>query len=624
MCGITGIYQNSKDPINKELLESMAKALEHRGPDDGGIYIDAGVGLGNRRLSILDLSLRGHQPMLNSAGSVCITYNGELYNFKELRSELEKLGHVFVSDADTEVILKSYEQWGEPCLGKFNGMFAFAIWDKPRQQLFLARDRMGEKPLYYYSDGHKFVFASEIKSILEDKSIVRRVDSQGMVNYFTFGHSVGEDTMYQNIKKLLPGHSLTVKNGQVNIEKFWDSLVLQAGADRGGRYYQEKLLEIFDDSVKRRMVADVPLGVFLSGGLDSSSVVAMMARHTKLPITTFSVGFDEPGTEFNELKDAKVVSDYFKTRHHELILRESDLLETLQDIVYHFDEPFGDAANFPVFCVSRLASKHVKVVLTGEGADEIFGGYRRYMIENNFGILSVLKWIASNKIVASLVSTQPKLKKIRQLVSALAISDDLIRQTNWLVCFTPAQRQQLFAPGFLDKNTDPFKKYREYDARYRTSRSLEKMLYLDQKVLLPDGYLEKVDKASMAWGLETRTPFLDHRLVELANSMPGKYKIRGLETKYMFKKAMAPFLPASILKKRKHGFAVPTNLWLKGKLKDYLYEVLFDQKTRQRGYFNMDYVEKMYQEYQQGKPYHYQLWLLLNFELWHRRFIDNN
>ena len=393
---------------------------------------------------------------------------------------------------------------------------------------------MGEKPLYYYVDKNKFVFSSEIKAILQDKNITRELDQQGIVNYFTFGHSIAPDTIYKGIKKLLPGHYIIFKNGQLHNEEYWALSALGATEDKGKKYYIENIQNIFENSIKERLVSDVPLGVFLSGGLDSSAVVAMMAKNGVSPLKTFSVGFDIAGQEFNELADAKIVADYFKTEHHEIILKEDDLVNTLHKLVYHFDEPFGDAANFPVFYMSQFAKKYVTVVLTGEGGDELFGGYRRYAIEKYRPLLLLFNLIFENKLFNNAVDFLPNYRKIKKLISAMPIRDDVLRYTRWLNFFSPEMQQSLFGKGFLSGKEDSLKMYKKYFSEYQSKNLVEKCMYLDQKILLPDGYLEKVDKASMAVGLETRAPILDYHLVELANAIPLKYKIKGFNGKVIF------------------------------------------------------------------------------------------
>jgi len=614
MCGITGVYNLDGKSVDFLLLQKMTDSLSHRGPDDRGIFVEDNVGLGHRRLSVIDLSALGHQPMQDDGDNLAVVFNGEIYNFQEIRKELQLKGYKFKSKTDTEVILYGYKEWGADCVKKFNGMFAFAVFDRKSKQVFIARDRIGEKPLYYYLDNKKFIFASEIKAILQDKSIKREIESQGLVNYFTFGHSVGPDTIYKNIKKLLPGHCLILKNGRVEIKEYWALDVSGQKEDKGENFYKEEIKKIFEDSVRQKMVSDVPLGVFLSGGIDSSSVAAIMAKNSSMPLKTFSVGFNGQGSEFNELADAKIVAEYFKTDHYEIILQEIDLVDTLNQLVYYFDEPFGDAANFPVFLMSQFAKKYVTVVLTGEGGDEFFGGYRRYMVEKVRPDFLFLNFIFGNDLFKKSIDFLPKLRRAKKLINNFSIRDDLERYISWIGFFSKDMQKDLFSKAL--KN-DPFKMYQKYFLQYKGKNWVDKVMYLDQKILLPDGYLEKVDKASMAWALETRAPILDYRLVELANSIPLKYKIKGFNGKVIFKEAMKEFLPEQILHKKKHGFAVPTNAWFKDRLRDYLFEVLFDSKTKSRGYFNYNYIEKIYKLYQTKSQYlDSQLWLLLNFELW--------
>ncbi len=620
MCGISGVYNYNGKPVDEVLLKKMTAVLAHRGPDDNGIFVKNHIGLGHRRLSIIDVSAAGHQPMANKDGSLQIVFNGEIYNFQEIRKMLQAHGHTFKSKTDTEVILHAYEHWGFDCATKFNGMFAFAIFDAKQDLLFLARDRMGEKPLYYFADNNRFMFASEIKAILQDAVVPRKISSQGMLNYFTFGHSIAPGTMYEGIKKLPPAHYMIVKNGEIGLQQYWDSFIASNPVDRGEQYYKQATRDLLESSVNDRLIADVPLGVFLSGGLDSAAVVAMMQKQVSAPIKTFSVGFDMEDGEFNELSRARIIANHFKTDHHELVLKENDLVDAVEKLVYHFDEPFGDAAAFPIYFLSKFAKEKVSVVLTGDGGDELFGGYRRYVVEKNLGRLGMLSMVAKNPVTRSAVNALPHLRRTKKLVNSLAVKDQLQRYASWISFFSPDMQQQLFAQ--LPEG-DALAAYKYHLAKTGSTDWFGAIMYLDQKILLPDGYLEKVDKPSMAFGLETRAPFLDYRLVEFANAMPADYKIRGKQTKYLFRKAMEGILPPEIVHHKKQGFAVPTNQWFRGALKNYLAEVLFDQKTKERGYFNYAAIETWYKMYQDKKqPLDSQFWLLLNFELWHRKFID--
>ncbi len=598
--------------------------MEHRGPDGEGYFVEDNIGIANRRLSIIDLA-KGDQPIFSEDKGIVIVFNGELYNYPELRQELIRKGHRFYTDSDTEVIVHLYEDEGIQCLNKLNAMFTFALWDRKKKSLLIARDRLGIKPLYYYQDHKKLVFASEIKAILADSSIARKIEPKGVVNYFTFGHSVAPDTMYQDIKKLLPGHYLIYQNGLITTASYWDIPCSMTHEDRGEAFYRTRVAELLAQSVKRQMIADVPVGALLSGGVDSSTVVGLMSRVSDRPIRTFSVGF-EFGKIYNELEDARKVATHFGTDHHELLLKDKDLVEVLQKLVYHYDEPFGDAAAFPTYLVCEFARKLVKVVLTGEGGDEIFGGYRRYSIERLAPYYQLLPKFVRNGLVQPIVAPLPRLRRLKKSIRTLGIADPVVRYGSWLAVFTNDMRQQLFEAQFNQRlqGFDAFDVYKKYYPPANGHPLIEKAMYVDQKTWLPDTYLEKVDKASMAVSLEARVPLLDHELVEFAATIPAKYKIHGFETKYILKRAVAGLLPENILRKPKHGFAVPTDPWFRGELKEFVWQVLFDSKTQARGYFNSQYIEKLYKDHDSGRGvYDTQLWLLLVFELWHRRFLDN-
>lgn len=624
MCGICGIF-SPHHPIDSAVLQKMCDAIQHRGPDDHGIYIHPGIGLGNRRLSIIDLST-GHQPIGNVDGSVWITFNGEIYNYRELMPQLQNRGCRFRTSSDTEVILHSYEEYGVDCLQQFNGMFAFAIWDDRRKLLFIARDRVGEKPLYYLNDGQRLVFASEIKSILVDRGIPRRVDYKGLNNYFTFGHAVAPDTIYEGIKKLLPGHYLLASEAGVEIHQYWDAPREQSDGKTGTiDEYAEQLYSLLKDAVRYRMIADVPLGAFLSGGIDSSTIVGLMSELAEQPVKTFSIGFDTGTKEFNELDDARIVARHFQTDHHELLVQPKDLHGLLEKLVYHYDEPFGDAACFPTYLVSHLARQHVTVALTGEGGDEVFGGYRKYSVERFSTLYQSLPTLVRDHMVSPAVRRVPRTRRLKQAIRAFSAPDAARRFATWTIVFTDEMKHELFSRqvGQISGDLDSFERYRQYYPTSANSDLISRMMYTDLKTWLPDTYLEKVDKASMAVSLEARVPMLDHRLIEFMARLPGSFKVHGLTTKYLLRRAVRRLLPSSVLSKPKHGFAVPTDSWFRGELKDYVFDILMDERTRQRGYFNVPYVEHLYNMHREGKEvYDSQLWLLLNFELWARTFLD--
>ena len=630
MCGIFGIL--SSDPRHHAHAEDQLARIRHRGPDESGSWTNGQVFLGIRRLSIIDIA-GGHQPIFNEDRSCCIVYNGELYNYRDLRPELQKLGHTFLTESDTEVVLRAYEQWGVECLRHFNGMFAFAIWDDRRKRLFIARDRIGEKPLYYYEGQGRLVFASEIKAIVADPTLPREVNPRGLANFLAYGHALAPTTMYQGISKLPPGHYLLADPGGVNVVQYWDvgdEPQLPTGVEISEREYAERVLALLDDSVRRRMVADVPVGAFLSGGVDSSAVVALMKRHATGPVKTFALGFSIGGA-YNELEDARRVARYLGTEHHELQVDHLDMIGTLQKLVYTYDEPYGDAANFPLFLLSEFTRRHVTVALTGDGGDELFGGYRRYMADRVASVYGHLPRVVTGSLVPAAVAAIPRLRRIKRIVRTLPIPDPAVRYGTWLEVFSRDMQRELLDPSVLAPiaDYDPAWQYPYFYGRARAlpmrQDHLNRILYIDLKTWLPDTFTEKVDKATMAWSLEGRLPFLDHRLVELSFQIPGRMKIRGLQMKRILKRAVGELLPPEVLRKPKHGFAVPTDPWFRGSLKDFVFDTLLSERTRRRGYFNSSYVELLYRHHRDGREvYDTALWFLVNFELWHRRYIDGD
>ncbi|MEJ5330081.1 MAG: asparagine synthase (glutamine-hydrolyzing) [Desulfobaccales bacterium] len=628
MCGIFGYINFAEEKVNYN-LEDALDYLKHRGPDEKGFWSENGIFLGIRRLSIIDLA-GGQQPIWNEDGTTCIVYNGELYNFMDLRPELESRGHKFKSKSDTEVVLHSFEEWGPKCLCRFNGMFAFAIWDNRERTLFLARDRIGEKPLYYYHDKEKIIFASEIKAILATSEVLRQLNLRGLANFLAFGHAVAPETILKNIYKLLPGHYLSVSKEHFRITSYWDvgdNPQLPVGAQLSEQEYSEHILNLLDDSVRRRMIADVPVGAFLSGGVDSSAVVALMKRHGSGPVKTFSLGFDVGGA-YNELADARRVANHLGTEHYELKVNDLDLVNLLSKLIYHYDEPFGDAAGFPIFILSCFAREHVKVVLAGDGGDELFGGYRRYVADRFASTYQKLPNWLIGKVIPSIINKIPRFRRLKTIFKTLPIIDPAARYASWLQIFSKDMQAELFTSHFWEElnDYDPVWIYPHYfkkSDKICTNDNLNRLLYIDLKTWLPDTYMEKVDKATMACSLEARLPLLDHRLVEMAFQIPGYYKIQGISTKKIIKRAVKGLLPKSVLKKPKHGFAVPTDPWFRGKLKSFAFEVLMDDKTLQRGFFNRNVVERLWQEHVNGRNvWNNHLWLLLNFELWQRIYID--
>jgi asparagine synthase (glutamine-hydrolysing) len=625
MCGIFGHLNTERAP---RVCHQALGRIAHRGPDDEGHWHSGQLCLGMRRLSIIDLS-GGGQPIWNEDGTCGIVYNGELYNFLDLRPELEARGHTFRTRSDTEVVLHAYEEWGPGCLRHLNGMFAFAIWNTRDRVLFVARDRVGEKPLYYYHDARRLVFASEIKAILADDTVPRELNLRGLANFLAFSHAIAPETIYRNIYKLLPGHYLVTDPGSVQFRtvQYWDvGTEPPAPTVSSEEAFAEQIRSLLDDSVRRRMIADVPVGAFLSGGIDSSAVVAFMQRHANRPVKTFSLGFSD-GTNYDELPDAKRVAQYVGTEHHELVVDHADLVKALPTLVYHYDEPFGDAAGFAVYMLSAFAREHVKVVLTGDGGDELFGGYVRYALDQMAGVYSRLPRLVTRTAVPALFMRIPQLRRLVHIARTLSIRDPGERYASWLAYFTPDLRAALWsAPSARGLAThDPAHVLRGYYAGLSPDTAgghLNRLMYVDLKTLLVDGYLEKTDKATMACSLEARLPLLDHRLIELAFQIPGRHKVRGRSTKRILKRALADVLPAAVLQKPKRGFGVPTESWFRGHLKAFAFDVLLDSRARRRGYFNADAIERLWRQHADGHRFDGQLWLLLNFELWHRVYLD--
>jgi len=622
MCGICGQFNFSGKPVSQSTVEAMMVTIRHRGPDSAGHFVRGPVGLGHLRLSIIDLSEAGSQPMSASNGAFWIVFNGEIYNYAELKRELEQRGESFRSTSDTEVLLRLYERMGPACLEKLEGMFAFAIWDDSAQELFLARDRIGIKPLYYYLDDQRIVFGSEIKAILACPEVPRAVNPAGLVNYITFGHSIAPDTIYKGIKKLLPGHYLQCTTQSARISKYWDIQESAASPVSEADAIQQIRLHL-QTAVTSHMVSDVSVGAFLSGGIDSSAVVAFMSRASSQPVKTFAMGFDIGGY-YNELEDARLIARRFATDHHEKIITNVDVESLIQRLVYHYDEPFFDAANLPTLIMSEFARQHVKVVLSGEGGDEIFGGYRRYYAQLASRYLHFLAPCAHLLGGDNVVPRTPRFRRLRKAVEVMSIGDEALRYGNWLATFTEDAKAELLEPSVrsMTDHFDAYDSYRLYYNRFPRFDTVNRMLYTDLKAWLPDTYLEKIDKATMAVSLEGRVPFLDHRLVEYAFRLPGRWKVRGKTTKYLLKKALEGVLPASTLHKPKHGFAVPVDEWFRGRLKNFASDVLLDHSAQRSGYFNLSAVEKLLREHTSGKRnFGIHIWALMNFELWHRRFM---
>jgi asparagine synthase (glutamine-hydrolysing) len=627
MCGICGKINFNNEPVDKTLLQRMTSCLSHRGPDDEGIYIKDNIGLGHRRLSIIDLSTLAHQPMPNEDETIWIIYNGEIYNFPELREGLIEKGHIFRSRSDTETIIHLFEEHGIECLKCLRGMFAFAIWDEKNKSLFLARDRVGKKPLYYWYSPETFVFASEIKSILQDENYSREPDFTAIHHYLTYQDVPSPWTAFKGIKKLPPSHYLILSNGRVEMKRYWKLSYLPKHK-MGVRDMKNEIIERLKEAVRIRLISDVPIGAFLSGGIDSSAVVAMMSGILNEPVKTLSIGFKEEA--YNELKYARMIAEKYKTDHNEFIVnpKATDIIDKL---VWHYNEPFADSSAIPTYYVSKLAREHVTVIMNGDGGDENFAGYGRY-IANEFS-RSMRRFLPAPVVRALLpfILIMPHGNDPRNFVWRLKrflqeyIKSPEMRNAHWLCHFSTEMKNGLYTGDFLRQfsHIDSFgliiDKYKEAEAE----TFLDKTLYTDVMMYLPDDLLVKVDVASMANSLEARSPFLDHEFMEFVARIPSGLKLRGRTTKYILKEALKGSLPDEVLYREKMGFAVPIDRWFRNELKEMAYDVLLSERAMCRGYFRKESVRKILDEHISNKwNWQNHIWNLLMLELWHRMFID--
>ncbi len=649
MCGICGEVDFSNG-VRAEPIERMSKVITHRGPDDEGVVFVKGnryfekkaplgfsigengfeVALGHRRLSIIDLSDAAHQPMCNEDGMIWIVFNGEIYNFRALRKELEGKGHRFKSKSDTEVILHAYEAWGTECLQYFRGMFAFAIWDSKLQRLFMARDRLGKKPLVYFNQNGHFAFASEIKALLQVPDIEKKVNNNALHHYLTYQYVPSPETIFDGIKKLPPAHYLLYdRRGDLRIERYWRlNFNSSHQANTNVEELKDQVRTELEESVKLRLISDVPLGAFLSGGVDSSLVVGIMAKLCGQPVRTFSIGFEEK--EFDELSYARVVSKYFATEHHEFIVKPN-AIEILPKLVWHYNEPFADSSAIPTYYVANLTKDFVKVVLTGDAGDENFAGYPRYLRG---------KWVASFteipeklrkdllpnflRALSALHLKEKRLNRLSDFVESLS-NDQARNYAEQIKIFNAKEKEDIYTDDFREKveNMNPlaflFEKFEESG----TEDFLEQLLYVDMNSYLPEDLLVKMDIATMANSLEARVPFLDHKFMELVAKVPSRLKLKGTKSKFILKAAFRDHLPDVIFNRKKMGFGVPISKWFRNELREYAYEILLDRRTLTRGYFKKQGIERLLNDHM-GLRYDHsiRIWALLFLEIWFRVFID--
>jgi asparagine synthase (glutamine-hydrolysing) len=600
---------------DESTVQAMCDAMVHRGPDDQGFYADDGAALGMRRLSIIDLST-GHQPVRNEDGTLWVVFNGEIYNFKELRRDLERHGHRFYTTTDTEVLVHLYEEFGVHSVDLLRGMFAFAIWDVKKRQLFLARDRMGIKPLYYAQLGGSLVFASELKSVLQVADIERRLSWSALAHLFTFLATPAGQSIVEGVQKLEPAHRATLtRDGRLRVERYWD---VQFAPDERATEEDlvERLRELLNESIELHLRSDVPLGAFLSGGIDSSAVVALMSRLVPNRVKTFSIGFTD--RRFDELDYARQVANTFGTEHHELVL-EPQGLNVAEELTWFLDEPFGDSSAIPTYMVSKLAAQHVKVVLTGDGGDELFAGYEKYVVEARERSYDHLpEWL--RQAFSAIGRSLPEGATGRNFLRHFGFQGAR-RYLDAASLFGQPEQARLFHPDVIDQvqSADPWiPALRQLAA----DDWLSGLQYFDFQNYLPLDILTKVDRMSMAHSIESRPTLLDHRLVEFAATIPVELRLRGTTTKYLFKQAMRGILPDGIIDRPKHGFAVPLEKWFRGDWSGFLRDHLLSDRSRQRSIFNMSYVEQLLRLHDRGRSLDLHLWTLLSFEQWCRTFLD--
>lgn len=630
MCGIVG-FAGFED---KRLLERMKTAVSHRGPDDHGSFTDKNVSLGHRRLSIIDLSRRGRQPMHNEDRTIWVTFNGEIYNFFGVRAELEKRGHKFLSDTDTEIIVHGYEEWGEDCVKRFGGIFAFALWDSKNKKLFMARDRIGVKPLYYTQADGKFLFASEIKAILEAPFVERKVNIRAFYDYLTYINTPSPQTLFEGIYKLEPGHTLVWEKGNLRKKKYWDILDFKLDYSITEKEAVSKTGELLRDSIRQRMISDVPQGVFLSGGLDSSTITSLMSERSDQPVNTFSIA---TGTEekYNELRYAKLIADRFNTNHHEIVIGEREVIKFLPKLIHHEDEPIGDPVNVPVYYLAKAAKdKGVTVLQVGEGADELFCGYPAYRLElMAHRFFRPIRKMPGPVSRLAMKSARGALKmKGRKFSGLMEDQFNRIREGEdfpWhgLLAFTETEKPRVISDLVKSrtKNQSSYDMFRKICSQVSGKDSsdlfLQKERVTEFRNRLSELLLMRVDKFTMATAVEARVPFLDHTLVEfLMRIPPYSMHMKKKRQKYILKKAVKGMIPQSIINRKKIGFGVPISRHLEGLLKETASEELM--RPELKGYFNTSYAEKLLSMHASGSDQSFKIWILLNFALWHKYWIE--
>lgn len=623
MCGICGVFDRSGAPVARELIQKMSSALRHRGPDGDGEYVQNDIGLGHRRLSIIDLA-GGGQPITNEDGTLQIIFNGEIYNYLELRAQLQQAGHIFKTQSDTEVILHGYEQWGAACVGRFNGIFAFAIWNGTEKSLFLARDHLGVKPLYYVILGHRILFASEIKALLQDRQCPREVDLEALGQLFTLRYVPSPRTLFSGISKLPPGYWMLVSADGMKIQRFWTwKAQVRESCD------ESELTEIYqdlvEDAVRLQMRSDVPVGLFLSSGMDSGALLALMRRHTNAPIHTFTIGF-EGGQQSNETWGARLLANTYGADHTELIIGPKDYQHYYERYLLDLEEPVGNETAAAFYFLGLIASEKVKVALTGQGADEPWAGYHRYIGAALSETYTRLPRLLTEYLLRPLVLQAAKNERLRRGVTSLSEPDILTRFVKVYSFYTSEMKAHLFQPWLLQHiSADGVEARNALSWLQRDVSGLDalnQMTYIDTRTNLPDDLLMVADKTAMANSVETRVPFLDFRLIEFAESLPSRLKLRHFHGKYLHKKAAEKWLPLEVVYQKKKGFVNPIDRWLREQMKSFVGDCLLSKNSVSARYFNQRYIKSLVADHEAGRQnYLRHIYLLISFELWHRQFL---
>jgi asparagine synthase (glutamine-hydrolysing) len=626
MCGICGMFGwGTRQPAERDVLSHMLAVIRHRGPDDDGVYFDRSLAMGMRRLSIMDLA-GGKQPISNEDGSVVVVFNGEIYNYVELREALCSRGHRFTTNCDTEVIVHLYEDLGKDCVQSLRGMFAFAVWDVAKQRLFLARDRLGIKPLYYLENRGTLVFGSEIKAILQYPDVEARLDREALSNYLSLKYVPSPQTIFAGIRAIPPAHTVICDSNGLQVQPYWRLSFNQGHGDQTSEEaYADQLEALLRESVRMHLMSDVPFGAFLSGGVDSSMIVALMSQTLEMPVKTFSVGFASAGATLSELPYARLAAERYQTDHHEIVVGPTDLVNLAEKVAWHLDQPIADNACLANYMVSKLAADQVKMVLTGEGADELFAGYARYAGQRLAPWFHLLPRTAQS-LTWKMAEHLPGLRRPKLALFALCQQEEVAQMTSWFPLFNHEMKSRLLVDEYKRSLEDLRSEsvFAEHLAQTDAVDSLNRMLYVDTKLWLPDDLLARGDKTSMAVSLEARVPFLDHKLVEFAASLPPQLKLKRLTRKYLLKKIARHWLPDRIIDRKKEGFPMPFALWFRKEARTFVRDLLSTNTIRRRGLFNAEYVQQLFDQHESGAADHSALiWGLVSVELWHRAFLDS-